>query len=63
MLNDLKSKRIEMDEERRSRDLEEERLAIIAKYDLGRGEGAEIYPWEDPAYEIYHNTDHYGYIQ
>ncbi|ODN03265.1 USP6 N-terminal-like protein [Orchesella cincta] len=41
---------------------EEERLAILAKYDKGREEGAQIDPWEDPAFEIYHVTDHYGFI-
>lgn len=42
---------------------EEERLGIIAKYDKGREEGADIEPWDDPAFEIYHVTDHYGFIQ
>jgi hypothetical protein len=42
---------------------EEERLGIIAKYDKGREEGAQIDPWEDPAFEIYHSLDHYGFIQ
>lgn len=38
-----------------------ERLDIIDKYDKGR-EGAEIDPWEDPAFEVYHVTDRYGFI-
>lgn len=42
---------------------EEERLAVIAKYDKGREEGAQIDDWEDPAFEIYHVTDRYGFIQ
>ncbi|KAF0287280.1 USP6 N-terminal-like protein [Amphibalanus amphitrite] len=39
-----------------------ERAAIVAKYDLGREEGAQIDPWEDPKFEIYHVTDRYGFI-
>ncbi|XP_076041759.1 USP6 N-terminal-like protein [Oratosquilla oratoria] len=40
----------------------EERAAIVARYDLGRDEGAVIDPWEDPEYEVYHMTDRYGFI-
>jgi len=29
----------------------------------GRDEGAEIDQWEDPAFEVYHVTDRYGFIQ
>lgn len=39
----------------------EERANIVSRYARGR-EGAEIDPWEDPAYEIYHVTDRYGFI-
>ncbi|CAL1528901.1 unnamed protein product [Lymnaea stagnalis] len=39
-----------------------ERAEIVAKYDLGREEGAQIDPWEDPAFEVYHVTDRYGFI-
>ncbi|XP_059170169.1 USP6 N-terminal-like protein isoform X2 [Physella acuta] len=39
-----------------------ERAEIVAKYDLGREEGAKIDPWEDPAFEVYHVTDRYGFI-
>ncbi|XP_037087277.1 USP6 N-terminal-like protein [Pollicipes pollicipes] len=39
-----------------------ERAAIVAKYDLGREKGAQIDPWEDPKFEIYHVTDRYGFI-
>ena len=46
------------EEEMRRRALEE-RLAIVAKYDLGREEGAQIDDWEDPQIEIYHSTDRY----
>uniref|UniRef100_A0A1B6DWH4 USP6 N-terminal-like protein n=1 Tax=Clastoptera arizonana TaxID=38151 RepID=A0A1B6DWH4_9HEMI len=40
----------------------EERATIVARYKKGRQEGAEIDPWEDPAFEIYHVTDRYGFI-
>lgn len=39
-----------------------ERQEIVAKYDKGREEGAQIDPWEDPAFEVYHVTDRYGFI-
>ena len=29
----------------------------------GREEGAQIDPWEDPTFEVYHVTDRYGFIQ
>ncbi|KMQ96905.1 usp6 n-terminal-like protein [Lasius niger] len=38
-----------------------ERDRIFSCYDRGR-EGAEIDPWEDPGYEVYHTTDRYGFI-
>ncbi|CAG2247207.1 USP6NL [Mytilus edulis] len=28
----------------------------------GREEGAQIDPWEDPTFEVYHVTDRYGFI-
>ncbi|KAG1683112.1 USP6 N-terminal-like protein [Nymphon striatum] len=40
----------------------EERALIVAKYDKGREEGAQIDSWEDPAFEVYHVTDRYGFI-
>lgn len=40
----------------------EERAKLFERYDRGREPGAEIDPWEDPAYEIYHQTDRYGFI-
>lgn len=40
----------------------EERLKLFQRYDRGREPGAEIDPWEDPAFEIYHQTDRYGFI-
>jgi len=41
----------------------DERATIVARYSRGREEGAEIDAWEDPAFEIYHVTDRYGFIQ
>ncbi|KAL5010531.1 hypothetical protein ScPMuIL_012836 [Solemya velum] len=38
-----------------------ERAEIVAKYDKGH-EGAQIDPWEDPKFEVYHVTDRYGFI-
>lgn len=40
----------------------EERAKIFQRYDLGREQGAVIDPWEDPAFEVYHQTDRYGFI-
>lgn len=34
----------------------EERDKIFKRYEQGR-EGAEIDPWEDPGFEVYHATD------
>lgn len=39
-----------------------EREEICSKYDRGREEGAEIEPWEDPQFPVYHVTDRYGFI-
>ncbi|CAH1119624.1 unnamed protein product [Phaedon cochleariae] len=39
----------------------EEREKIFRRYEQGR-EGAEIDPWEDPGFEVYHATDRYGFI-
>lgn len=41
---------------------EDERVKIFERYDRGRDSGAEIDAWEDPAFEIYHTTDRYGFI-
>uniref|UniRef100_T1JCJ1 USP6 N-terminal-like protein n=1 Tax=Strigamia maritima TaxID=126957 RepID=T1JCJ1_STRMM len=42
----------------------QERQQIVEKYDLGHTEdGTHIDPWEDPAYEVYHVTDRYGFLQ
>ena len=41
---------------------DEERERIIAKYDLGREEGAVIEDWEDPDLSLYHSTDRYGFM-
>lgn len=40
----------------------EERAKLFQRYDHGREPGAEIDSWEDPAFEIYHQTDRYGFI-
>ncbi|XP_013772089.2 USP6 N-terminal-like protein [Limulus polyphemus] len=40
----------------------EERAAIVAKYDRGRENGAQIDSWEDPSFEVYHVTDRYGFL-
>ncbi|KOC63221.1 USP6 N-terminal-like protein [Habropoda laboriosa] len=39
-----------------------ERDRIFSCYDRGRENGAEIDPWEDPTFEVYHATDRYGFI-
>lgn len=40
----------------------EEREKIFKRYEKGREDGAEIDPWEDPSFEVYHATDRYGFI-
>lgn len=50
------------DAEQLRRQADEERQAIVAKYDLGRVEGAVIEDWEDPKFELYHTQDRYGFI-
>ncbi|KAJ9597544.1 hypothetical protein L9F63_011602, partial [Diploptera punctata] len=52
-----------MNEEELLRRAAEERALIVSRYSRGREEGAQIDPWEDPAFEIYHATDRYGFIQ
>ena len=39
-----------------------ERQEIVARYDLGREEGAQIDDWEDPKLEVYHKQDRWGFI-
>ncbi|KAJ9600546.1 hypothetical protein L9F63_026315, partial [Diploptera punctata] len=51
-----------MNEEELLRRAAEERALIVSRYSRGREEGAQIDPWEDPAFEIYHATDRYGFI-
>lgn len=46
-----------MDEDALVARAKEERAKIFQRYDLGRKQGAEIDSWEDPAYEVYHQTD------
>lgn len=52
-----------MNEEELLQRAAEERETIVLRYKKGRQEGAEIDPWEDPAFEIYHVLDRYGFIQ
>ncbi|XP_055694336.1 USP6 N-terminal-like protein [Lutzomyia longipalpis] len=40
----------------------EEREKLFQRYEKGREPGAEIDPWEDPGFEVYHQTDRYGFI-
>lgn len=40
----------------------EEREKLFLRYDHGREGGVEIDPWEDPGFEVYHQTDRYGFI-
>lgn len=40
----------------------EEREKLFQRYELGREQGAVIDPWEDPGFEVYHQTDRYGFI-
>lgn len=51
-----------MDEKALIARAKEERTKIFQRYDLGREQGAVIDPWEDPAFEVYHQTDRYGFI-
>uniref|UniRef100_A0A182P766 Rab-GAP TBC domain-containing protein n=1 Tax=Anopheles epiroticus TaxID=199890 RepID=A0A182P766_9DIPT len=46
-----------MDEEALIARAKEEREKIFQRYDKGREPGAEIDPWEDPQFEVYHQTD------
>ena len=41
----------------------DERVALVAKYDKGRDEDAEVPPWEDPDLSLYKCTDRYGFMQ
>lgn len=50
------------DEEKLLARANEERAKLFQRYDRGREPGAEIDPWEDPGFEIYHQTDRYGFI-
>ncbi|XP_053141537.1 ubiquitin carboxyl-terminal hydrolase 6-like [Hemicordylus capensis] len=40
----------------------EERAEIIAKYEKGRHEGAQIDPWEDADFTLYKVTDRFGFL-
>lgn len=41
----------------------DERRFLVAKYDMGRDEEAEIPTWEDPDLSLYKCTDRYGFMQ
>eukprot|EP00118_Oscarella_pearsei_P007335 m.35455 g.35455 ORF g.35455 m.35455 type:complete len:409 (+) comp32123_c0_seq2:190-1416(+) len=43
-------------------DRDAERATIVANYDRGREEGAQIDQWEDPNFEVYMSTDRYGFL-
>ncbi|GAB0090019.1 Rab-GTPase-TBC domain [Sergentomyia squamirostris] len=51
-----------MDEDALVARANEEREKLFQRYERGREAGAEIDPWEDPGYEVYHQTDRYGFI-
>ena len=40
-----------------------ERVTLVAKYDKGREEGAEVPAWENPDLSLYQCTDRYGFMQ
>ncbi|XP_067950772.1 USP6 N-terminal-like protein [Watersipora subatra] len=44
-------------------DAAKERREIVERYEKGRDPDAKIDEWEDPALEIYHTTDRYGFIR
>ncbi|NXW86849.1 US6NL protein, partial [Alopecoenas beccarii] len=41
----------------------QERAEIVAKYEKGRQEGAQIDPWEDANFTLYKVTDRFGFLQ
>ncbi|NXE20130.1 US6NL protein, partial [Ardeotis kori] len=41
----------------------QERAEIVAKYEKGRQEGAQIDPWEDADFTLYKVTDRFGFLQ
>lgn len=51
-----------MDEKSLIERANEEREKLFQRYDRGREPGNEIDEWEDPAFEVYHQTDRYGFI-
>ncbi|NXX88579.1 US6NL protein, partial [Centropus bengalensis] len=40
-----------------------EKAEIVAKYEKGRQEGAQIDPWEDANFTLYKVTDRFGFLQ
>ncbi|KAJ6632696.1 USP6 N-terminal-like protein, partial [Pseudolycoriella hygida] len=52
-----------MDEEMLISRARDERQKIFERYDRGRtADAADVDPWEDVAYEVYHKMDKYGFI-
>ncbi|NXH68058.1 US6NL protein, partial [Hydrobates tethys] len=41
----------------------QEKAEIVAKYEQGRREGAQIDPWEDADFTLYKVTDRFGFLQ
>ncbi|KFW03113.1 USP6 N-terminal-like, partial [Eurypyga helias] len=41
----------------------QEKAEIVAKYEKGRQEGAQIDPWEDANFTLYKVTDRFGFLQ
>ncbi|KFU88715.1 USP6 N-terminal-like, partial [Chaetura pelagica] len=41
----------------------QEKAEIVAKYEKGRQEGAQIDPWEDADFTLYKVTDRFGFLQ
>lgn len=46
-----------MDDNQLMQRAQEEREKLFERYTLGRSSENEIDPWEDPSFEIYHQTD------
>ncbi|XP_009574957.1 PREDICTED: USP6 N-terminal-like protein, partial [Fulmarus glacialis] len=40
----------------------QEKAEIVAKYEQGRQEGAQIDPWEDADFTLYKVTDRFGFL-
>ncbi|XP_055379863.1 USP6 N-terminal-like protein [Condylostylus longicornis] len=55
-------KKMKMNEEELLQRAAEEREQIFKRYDLGTDPSNEVYPWENPSFEVYHRTDKFGFI-